>query len=219
MSRRVRIILIAVAVTIGAILIVSCGLFSAARYEPGFYKAILAADKKRQEADSREMTQGIATLATKVRKQGSWESLFTADQINGWLAIDLVSNFSEAVPKEVKEPRVSIDESGVTIACRYTGQSVLSLTFEPFITEPNSLAVRIRKARAGLVPMPMNVLMGKITDAVKKMGFRIDWRSAEADPVAIIKLPPREENGKLIILEKIKLGDGAIYFSGVTKSK
>ena len=42
-------------------------------------------------------------------KAGHWEIRFTADEINGWLAVDLVKNHPNALPPTLKDPRVSID--------------------------------------------------------------------------------------------------------------
>ena len=66
---------------------------------------------------------------------GRWQALFTAEQINGWMAVDLARNFPNTLPPGVVDPRVDIRPEGVTVACRYLEGAVAT-------TEDSSLGMR-----------------------------------------------------------------------------
>ena len=178
MSRRRRLsLLIAGGLAVLTVLVL-LGLYWAVRYEPAFYREALEIDPPVLEKASDHMLQQTAALESAVRKKGRWEALFTAEQINGWLAVDRAKNHPDLMPPTWRDPRVAIDSKQVTIACRYQGawlSSVLSLTVEPYVPEPNVLAVRIVRARAGLLPVPL----GRVLDRLSR------GRPRHATPLAV----------------------------------
>ena len=84
--------------------------------------------------------------------------------------------------------------------------------------KPNVLALRIRSARAGWVPIPLRTFLDAIGQAVRRAGLRIEWRQADGDPVALISIPPpRRTGGKRVRLAAVGAGDGRISLSGTTE--
>ena len=198
-------------------------LFLALRREPKFYKAAMALDAETQEQGSDEMLQRVAALVSDVRKVGKWHAHFTAAQINGWLAVDFVKNHPATLPPLFHNPRVSIDPSGIVLACRYEGQAistVLSLTIEPYVPEESVLALRIVRVRAGLAPMSLEKVLDGIADAARRSEWRIEWRQRGGDPVALLSAPSPEDDGDLVVkIEGIRLGEGEIFIQGSTERK
>lgn len=221
MSRRIRLLLfiaIGVAVTIALVLL---GLYFAARHEPAFYREALEIDPAVLEKASDDMLRRSTALASAVKKKGHWEALFTAEQINGWLAVDMVKNHADALPPTLHDPRVSIHEKQITIACRFEQggvNSVLSLTVEPSMPEPNVIALRIVKARAGLLPVPLAQVLDRVSQAARGMECRLEWRRTGGDPVAMLSFPDADDD-QPISIESLRLGDGEIYVSGTTQEK
>src|SRR5512146_2317099 len=80
------------------------GIYSAARHVPGFYHDALQADPAARQRQSDELLENAAALASSVGQEGRWHALFTAEQINGWLAVDVAKNFPELVPQGVADP-------------------------------------------------------------------------------------------------------------------
>ena len=156
-----------------------------------------------------------------MRKPGKWHTHFTAEQINGWLAVDFVKNHLAALPPLFHNPRVSIDSDGIVLACRYEGgivSTVLTLTVEPYVPEENVLALRIVRVRAGLVPMPLEKVLDGISDAARRSEWRIEWRQSGGDPVALLSAPPPDNAGDLAVkIETVRLGKGDIFVSGSTE--
>jgi hypothetical protein len=212
---------ISLALLSAALLVLLC-LYLASQYEPPFYREALDADPAEQEKASDQMLQQATALASALKKTGRWESVITADQINGWLAVDMVKNHPNALPPTLCDPRVIIDPDAITVACRFeqSGQSsVISLTVEPYMSELNVLALRIVKARAGLLPMPLGKLFDHITQAAHDMQLHLEWRQSGGHPVALLTLPAAEDDGRQVRIETLRLSDGEIYLAGRTEQK
>ena len=196
-------------------------LYRASQKVPEWYEAKLEADPVRQVEASDEMLQQATALVSDVKKEGQWQAVFTAEQINGWLAVDLVKNHRDLLPPRVSDPRVQIEPGEMTIACRFQQEDltgVLSLTVDAYMAEPNVVALRVRKARAGLVPLPLEKVLDQISQAASQADLQIQWRQTDGDPVALISLPPtRDEENRLVQVETIRLGEGEVYLGGSTE--
>ena len=197
-------------------------LYLASQHVPEFYGQALKADRRESRKASDEMLQRTAALASDLRKLGRWQAVFTEAQLNGWLAVDRVENHPAALPAEIVDPRVHIEGSHLIVACRYQSgraSSVVSLTLEPYLVRPNVLAVRVRKARAGRLPLPLNRILDAISDGVRHTSFRIEWRQADGDPVAQISLPPPRNNANAVEVDTFRIVDGKIAVAGTTARK
>jgi hypothetical protein len=220
-SRRVRLVLLIVGGMTMLAAVAILGLYLAARHEPAFYREAMAVEPAVLEKASDRMLQKTTALAGAVKKKGHWEALFTAEQINGWLAVDMVRNHPTTLPPTLRDPRVVIDPNHVTIACRFEqggAQSVLSLTVEPYVPEPNVIALRIVKARAGLLPVPLGRVIDGLSEAARRMHFGLEWRRAGSDPVALLSLPESDDN-RPVRIETLRLGNGEIYVAGTTSGR
>jgi hypothetical protein len=223
MSRRLRLTLW-IGFGIPAVLIAGLmSVFLALRHVPKFYRDALVVEPETQEKGSDEMLQRTAALVSGVQKPGKWHTRFTAEQINGWLAVDFVKNHPATLPPLFSNPRVAIDSSGIVLACRYEGgivSTVLTLTVQPYVPEESVLALRIVRVRAGLVPMPLGKVLDGISDAARRSAWRLEWRQSGGDPVALLSAPPPDNEGDLAVkIEAVRLGKGEIFVSGATERK
>lgn len=211
----------------GATLAVVVGLFAlywATQYVPDFYRRALAVDPKEQEKASDEMLQNTAALVSDVKTKDRWQARFTAEQINGWLAVDLRRNYKQSLPESVRDPRVSIAEDEMTLACTYESggfESVLSLVVDPYLplSTPDVIALRIRRARAGLVGLPLQKVCDGISQAARSTKFGLTWSAPDGDPVALISLPETQGGRRRVRIETLQLRDGEIYVAGTAERK
>jgi hypothetical protein len=209
-------------VIVPTLILVGCGLiglYAATQHVPAAYRLALEADRAEQNTSSDEMLEKTADLASDVEREGQWSAIFTADQINGWLAVDLVNNHQEMLPPDIRNPRVDITPSQMTVFCQYDGgrlSSILSLSVDAYLSEPNVIAIRIRKARAGALPLPLKQVTDQVTEAVHRANLRIRWRQKDGDPVALVTIPPASDREKQTRLEDLRLGDGELYLAGST---
>ncbi len=210
---------IAGSLTVAAALLLGW-LWFAARHVPSFYQQALHVPPPQLQEESDRLLENAAALASNVHREGRWQALFTADEINGWLAVDLPKNFPELQPQGIAEPRVAIQPKCVSLACRYQDgpvEAVLSLDGEVYMQEPNVLSVRIHKARAGSLPLPLAKVLELISQAAAEANLPLNWLQAGGDPVAVIHLhPPHDEQENAYQLETIELREGELYVAGTT---
>lgn len=221
MLRRFRIPLIVV----GILLLLLAGggvwFWLAVRHVPHFYVDALAVDPVQQKQASYKMVRRTAALSNDARKEGHWEAVFTADQINGWLAVDREENYPQLIPHEFHDPRVAIHDGQIIIGCRYEGRqmdTVLSLTADVYLQLPNVLALRIQRARAGAVPLPLKDVTSQLVAACEKLGCTVDLREVGADPLLLLTLPLPSNSGRdgTIRVETVELREGEIHVAGQT---
>jgi len=148
---------------------------------------------------------GVATRARGVPGGAT----FTADEINGWLAEILPEKFSETLPESLSDPRVAIRPGEMMAFVRFREggfSSVITLTVEPYVPEPNVLALRFHSIRAGAVPWRLREIVDGTTEAARQHEVDLEWRMADGeDPVARIRIAG---------LRACKLGEGKLYLSG-----
>lgn len=219
MKRRKWIILGAIPVAVGA---GGLALYQALRHTPEFYRQALAIEVAAHQVASDQMLQRATALASDVNKPGRWQAVFTAGQINGYLAVQLPKDHPGLLPAGFRDPRVAITPDHVALACRYEDARVacvLSLTVDVYLAGPNVIALRIRRARAGAIPLPLDDVLRQISRATERLAWRVEWRQAEGDPVAQIHIPvSRGKDRKQIQIDTLRLGEGEIYVSGRTLS-
>jgi hypothetical protein len=210
----------------GAILVLLflalAGLYWASKREPEFYRKALALDPAKRQKLSDEMLRNSLEFESKVRREGKWQATFTVEQINGWLGYDLPKNHPQLLTAEFRDPCVAIDPNQMQIGCLYEGSatsSVLSLAVEPYVPEPNVLALRIVRARAGSLPLPLDQVLRAITNAARGAECRLEWKNDSAgNPVALITFPSPDAKGDLAIkIQTVQLGEGKIFILGKTE--
>ncbi len=211
------VVAIAVVLLVGGVVV-----YRAIRHVPEFYRQALEVSSQDHAVASDKMVKDVAGLASDVRKPGEWHAAFTADEINGWLATEMVKNHRELLPPSLSDPRVSIHPDGMTIACRYRSGAidvVVSLAVDVYMAEPGVMALRLKGVRAGSLPLP---LLGRVVDEVSQATRRLEWNvrwgwTPDGDPVAMVSIPPpRNPGDKSVRIEAVQLEEGEIRVAGVT---
>ena len=220
MSRMLRLVLFVLGGLVVLLLVMLLAIYVAARHEPEFYRKALETKRDVLEKGSDRMLRKVAALESAMVKPGHWEIRFTADEINGWLAVDMAKNHPSALPPSLKNPRVAIGPKELSAACRFEqgdAVSVLSLTIQAYMSEPNVVALRIVRARAGLLPLPLGRVLEGLSQAARDMRFRLEWRRTGGDPVALLA-PADDGDARWIVrIETVRLDEGEIYVAGTTK--
>ncbi len=199
--------------------VVIFALMWAVQYRPQFYSDAMAVDPVAQRQASDQMLQQVSGVWNNAHSGDRWEVLFTAEQINGWLAVDLVENHPDALPENLSDPRVLIEEDRITMACRLQqdgAESVVSLSIEPYLAEPDVLGLRICRARAGLLPWPLRTITDRVSEAAKQAELPVRWLQADGDPVVLISIPAMhdEEGDRLGHIDTLQVRRGEIYLAG-----
>jgi hypothetical protein len=193
----------------------------AVHHVPSFYRQALKVDRKVQERSSTEFLQQAAALVSEAPKTGSWHAVFTQDQINGWMAVDLMKNHRGLLPEGVSDPQILITPTEVTLACLYEKgkiSTVFSLQLEAFLAEPNVIALRIQRARAGAMPLPLDQILQGFSTAAQRAKLQLDWKQSDGDPVALVTLPSLLCDDELLLrLETLELSEGELRLAGQTE--
>jgi hypothetical protein len=219
MLNRRRIALASIGVAVLLIGGAALWFYVALHHVPRFYVEAGKLDSTARKSGSDEMLRRTAELASDANRRGRWKQVFTAEQINGWLAIDLVENHPALLPRELHDPRVAIHDGQIIVGCQYEGQvsTVASLEADASLQGPNLIAIRIRRARAGAVPLPLDKLLPQAIRALENAGCTVELRQASADPVLLITLNPQTRRGRTLVLESLSVRDGQIEVEGQTK--
>lgn len=219
---RKRTVLIGVlALAIG--IVMPATLYMAARHVPAFYSRALAPSDAELRRASDELLRRASELTNSARREGRWSVAFTDRQINGWLAVDMTENHPDLLPERITEPRVTIDGGQVLIACRYHSgriSTIFSMEADVYLTEPNVLALRIRRARAGALPLPLGRILERVAAVANDLDLRLSWRQVGGDPVALVELSGlRDDDDGLLILESLELRDGSLLVAGRSEDR
>jgi hypothetical protein len=194
------------------------GLYWASQQTPAFYTQALNQDPTAAHEASDGMLRQTAALASGLRKQGHWEAMFSASQINGWLAYDVRKNHSTLLPPDVSEPRVAFSDDGLKVAFRWRSpgwSTVVALEADLYLHDINVVGVRIRKARAGTLPLPLGGFLRDVIESGREIGLQIEQQQIEGDPLLLVTLPTSfAKSDKSLSLETLELRDGALYIAG-----
>lgn len=217
-ARRSLLIVAVLATLVVVVLGVSMfSLYEATQRVPAFYHQAISRPPAAQQAARDAFVAQAAALASDLDRSGPWQSLFTAEQINAWLALELARHYPGLLVDDLHDPRVVIDQRRATLACRYDDgemAAVLSLAFDVYLHEPNVLAVRIRGARAGALPVPIAQVLDNINHAAVELGLRIEWHKSHGDPVALIDFAQQGSSFGRFCLSSVELRNGAVYLAG-----
>lgn len=219
MSQTLRWILILTAVAaIGGA--AAAGLYWASQWVPPFYHDALAMHASDARHGSDLTIRDATALSNSLRKAGTWQATFAAGELNGWLAVDLPENHPDALPAAFHDLRVAITPRAIVLACRTRWAHipmVVWLTLEPYLAEPNVLAIRFRKIRAGRIPLPLKQILEAIDHGIRDTELRIQWRQADGDPVALISWPhPPGSKSPHVQIATLQMGDGTLLLAGST---
>lgn len=187
----------------------------AARQAPAFYAAAVARPPEEQKAAGQRFEQRALLVHNESQAPGRRSVRFTEEEINGWLAAELPVKFPQALPKGVAEPRVAIEPGRLQLAMRMehgAGEAIVFVSGEVFLSsEPNEIAVRLKRAQIGSLPLPLAQIRTRLEQAGHSR-VRLRWSEIDGDPVALVKLFLDSPNAGAagVVLEAIELGAGEL---------
>lgn len=216
--RTVGWVLLAVAI---AVIVGGFAVYRALKHVPGFYRQAMQVGLQEHRAESAKMQRQVAGLVSDVNREGRWQAVFTAAEINGWLAIELAKNRPEILPTGLSEPRVSITKDGVRIAARFRGaavDTVVSLGVDVYLAGPDVVALRVQRVRAGSLPLPLGRILNEVSQATSRLEWEVRWGQEGGDPVALVTIPPPRNPGeKRVGIDAIELDEGVIRVAGTSR--
>jgi hypothetical protein len=188
-----------------------------------FYAEAMRVAPQQLESAGRQMESRVSALVSEAQPPGRWQTVFSDDEVNGWLAVTLKEKFSDLLPPEVSDPRVVFTDGGCKIGFRYDGEqlsAVISVEGDASIASEDVAAVRLRQAFLGGLPLPMSEVVDEITAIAAKLQLPIRWAHQDGDPILLAPVTnalstDRERRQ----LERLELRDGQLLLAGSTSPR
>jgi hypothetical protein len=223
MVRKLRIAALCSLAAAGVVIAVGAWAYYAARQVRPFYRQALQTKPAALEQGSREMESRATALYSDARKAGQWNAVFTADQINGWLATQLTAEHVGELPNEIRDPRVAIAPNLLTLGFRTSPggiDTVASVDAAVFLTDDGAVAIRLVSVRAGALPLPVMQVADELAAAARELSLPVRWTQENGQPVAIVELHGDASTDKRQFhIDAIELGAGQVYVAGHTEMR
>jgi hypothetical protein len=195
-------------------------LWAGLTHRPDFYRTLLVLDPARRQQRADEFVSHSSQLRNDIVNESRWEAVFTAEEINAWLAEDLAQQFADRIPPGVSDPRVLFEPDRVTLAFTHSAGAVQSVVWAVArlrVVGPNEVAFTFEKVRAGALPVPSDVLLGEFQNRGAGLGLRLSWSKDGDLPVATVRYEPASDS-RPIVLESVQVADGWVRLAGRTGS-
>jgi hypothetical protein len=219
MARKFRIAAIVVFTVFGVAAVALGSVYWAMGRIRPFYAKAIQLDPQTLETGSRELESRATALYSEARQPGEWQAAFTAEQINGWLALKLAEVYGDALPKEISQLRVAIDDDRFTLGFRARRggvDTVVSADAAVMLTEQGEIAIRLLSVEAGTLPLPVMQIADEVSRACQELQLPVRWTQEAGQPVALVDVNGDASNSRQIHLDTVELRDGTLYLAGHT---
>ncbi len=142
--------------------------------------------------------------------------MFSDQEVNAWLAEDLVTHFADQLPPEVNEPRVLFELDRIILAfqLRQRGvQSVITVVARPRVPQGNTIELTLEKIRAGILPVPADQVLDRIVEYARAHGVDVEWTRRDGYPVVLIRYSPSLRRDD-VQLEEVQIRTGQLRLAG-----
>ncbi len=198
------------------------GVYRAALQVRPFYQQALQLQPEVLARGSRELESQASALYSDARNAGAWQALFTDEQINGWLATQLVEDRAGKLPNSVREPRVAIGPDTLTLGFTTSQggvEMVVSVDAAVFLTEEGEVAIHFKDVRAGALPLPVLQVADEIAAACHNLKLPVRWTQHDGEPIALVDIGNDQSSSKRrFILDAIQLKQGQLFVAGHTET-
>lgn len=222
MARKLRIAAVCLAASAAVAAVALWGAYQAAQQVRPFYQQAISLDRDVLERGRQELESRATALYSDARKPGTWQAVFTDEQVNGWLASQLADSTAvdaEQISTAVREPRIGISPGRLTLGftTKQGGvDTVVSVDASVFLTEEGDVAVRLVKVQAGSLPLPVAIVADEIAAACERLSLPVLWSEHDGQPVAMVKVGNADAHGRRWFLDAIELTQGELYVAGHT---
>ena len=196
-------------------------LYLNAQRQPEFYRELMKRNIEIEERYHRDFLRKISQLHNTVQKTDSpWETQITADELNGYLATELIKPDVHLFPKEGQEPRIRFSQQKIEWACRLEYGSltgILNVAANIMVLEPNTFLLCIVQSRLGSLPFSKERTANLFAEGLRKKGYSVTMGTNSGNPALTVTIPPiKYEGDKKITIDSLHFTDDTVQFSGRT---
>ncbi len=197
-----------------ATLVVAGGLWWASQSVPDFYAERL------EVAPAATIQSQLRNIEAALSEPGDWRIELTEEEVNAWLANDLLNQFPHTVPPYASDPRVCFGEDVVQIACQYKHEdlsAVLSVNarIAP-LDQTNAVRIHVFDPKIGAVPGPDNMAVDQLRLAAARARLAVAWHDGEHPSADVMLSPGILGTNNQILITAITVQPGRILLSGTT---
>jgi hypothetical protein len=214
--RKKRKWLIGAGSSLGVVAAIPALMWFSLTYEPSYYRAVIRLSREQRAGRAKKFVAQSLQLRNDICNEPTWEAIFTDQEVNAWLAEDLVTYFADQLPPEVAEPRVIFEMDHMTLAfqLRQGGvQSVITVVARPRVPGGNSLELTLEKIRAGILPVPADHILDRIIEYARYHGVDVEWERRDGYPVVLMRYTPHTDRED-VQLEELQIRDHQIRLAG-----
>ena len=192
------------------------GIWFSLTYQPSYYRDIVFLTREQRAGKAKKFVAQSLQLRNDICNEPNWEAVFTDQEVNAWLAEDLVTHFANQLPPEVHEPRVLFELNRITLAFllkQGAVQSVITVVARPRVPGGNTVELTLEKIRAGILPVPADNVLDRIIEYARYHGVDAEWARKDGYPVVLMRYTPnlaRED----VQLEEVQIRSGKIRLAG-----
>jgi hypothetical protein len=169
-----------------------------------------------REGKAKRFVAQSLQLRNDIVNEPTWEAVFSDQEVNAWLAEDLVTHFADQLPPEVHDPRVLFETDRVVLAFQLDTagiSSVITVVARPRVPAENTVELTLEKIRAGILPVPADNVLDRIIEHARVRGMDVQWQRRDGYPVVVLQYTPslaRED----VLLEELEIRGGQIRLAG-----
>jgi hypothetical protein len=196
--------------------IIPAAIWLSLTHQPTFYRTLTHLPQDQLESKAKHFVASSLQLRNDISNERDWQAVFTDQEVNAWLAADLVTHFADQIPPEVHQPRIAFSADRITLAFQLDRgpiRTVIWVVAQARVPEDNVLALTIEKIRAGVLPIPADQFIEPITRQAREHGIDIQWSRENDMPVATIHFSPNQQRSD-VVLEQLSIRQGQIRLSG-----
>jgi hypothetical protein len=172
--------------------------------------------REQNQGKAKRFVEQSLQLRNDIVNEAEWEAVFSDQEVNAWLAEDLVQHFADQLPPEVHDPRVLFEMNRVVLAFQLEKsgvQSVITVVARPRVPEGNTVELTLEKIRAGILPVPADNVLNRIIDHARQRGIDIQWQKRDGYPVVVMRYTPNLSRDD-VQLEQLEIRGGQIRLAG-----
>lgn len=208
-------------IAVGLLVVAMLVIVMLVRQDPGFYReAMPGGDPSIIESLARRVVSKASALHAAVGREGSWDAVIRADEVNAWLATDLPRNHRSLLPRGLDAPRVAFLPNRLQVGARLEIgplSSVVWVDVEPRLKGVNQVGLAINAAGLGGLPLSPDMVLRQVARRLRQAGLITDLRRSEGRPLLVVSQPPTYDSaGGIKRLESLAVDTGELLVAGTT---
>ena len=208
--------LIWLGVGLGVLAAIPLGAWFSLTYEPYYYRAMVGLSREQSAGRAKKFVAQSLQLRNDICNEPNWEAVFTDQEVNAWLAEDLVTHFADRLPPEVHEPRLLFEPDRIILAfqLRQGGvQSVITVVARPRVPGGNTIELTLEKIRAGFCRSRPTTSWTGSSSMHARHGVDAEWARKDGYPVVVMRYTPHIDRED-VQLEELQIRDHQIRLAG-----